>query len=119
MCSSPHLHMKLLAGVLVTSSMDHQRKCAEARPRTSVIVSRDFFSVRLSVFGLLLLPLFHESMSAAQSVAPSVIRGRVLDQAGQPVSNVWVQVQTLVSTAPDFVRAGGWALASTNSEANG
>lgn len=56
-----------------------------------------------------------EPITAAEAAPASTVRGRVLDLAGKPATNVWVQVQTLDPSAPDFARTGGWALASTNS----
>jgi len=61
-----------------------------------------------------------QTAPAAPSDTPAtIIRGRVLDEARRPAPYVWVQVQTLDPTAAPDLRTGGWALASTNSDADG
>ena len=74
--------------------------------------------LRCFVVFIIIGALSGQLLSAA--TAPiATIHGRVIDLAGKPATNVWVQLQTLDPTAPEFARTGGWALASTNSGSNG
>src|SRR5436309_1628826 len=75
---------------------------------------------RLSALRLWLCVLvFFAQASTLKAQPTTVIHGRVLDREGRQATNVWVQIQTLAPSAPEFARTGGWALASTNSDANG
>ncbi|HYV36834.1 MAG TPA: hypothetical protein VE988_14090 [Gemmataceae bacterium] len=78
-------------------------------------------SVRYPVLllGFLFGLLWQTATAAISDAQTHLIRGRVLDLAGKPATNVWVQVQTLDTNAAPDLRTGGWALASTNSGANG
>src|SRR5258708_7616041 len=82
------------------------------------ISSYRFMKPRLMA-SLLIASIGQSIIAQNEEPNPTVIRGRVLNSEGLGDTNVWVQVQTMDPSAPDFARTGGWALAHTNSGPNG